>query len=266
LVREAGGSDRRARRQERAREFGRRHPRLTAVICCLFLAGGVAVVAVQLGHGTYLGRGWLIAALAGIAAAVVLGAAAVISNLRHGPALGRVEWAWTILTFVSVSAIRVPFPAGPYGGVQALFNVVHATLLGYAVVSYTALTVLLAYVQIRPRGLPGRLEVWRPLPHAAEAHGIAADPRQIASRRGPRAIAWPGWVLAGAVAGLVAAVILAGVGGPNAHDAANAASGRIGLLALAALCVAVPAVLYRWYRARRHRAVPPGLRRQRHQP
>jgi drug/metabolite transporter (DMT)-like permease len=163
------GRDRRARRQARAQEFGRRHPRLTVGIVCVLLAGAVAVCAFQLGHGTYLGRTWLIAAAAGIATAIVLGAAAAISNRRHGPALGRLEWAWTILAVLSASSLRLPFPVGPYDGVQAFFNVVHATLLGYAVVSYTALTALLAYVLIRPLGLPGRLELRRPAPRSADA-------------------------------------------------------------------------------------------------
>lgn len=63
--------------------------------------------------------------------------------------------------------------------------------------------------------------------------------------------------LAGAVAGLVAGVILAVVSGPDGHDAASTAAGWIILVALAAVCVAIPAALYRRYRSRRRVAVPP---------
>jgi len=97
------GSHPSARRQERAREFGRRHPRLTFVIICAALAAFIAVCAVQIHHGTYLGRGWLIAATAGMATAAAFGAAAVISNMRHGPALRRLEWIWVALSLLSAS-------------------------------------------------------------------------------------------------------------------------------------------------------------------
>ena len=59
----------RARGQGRAREFGVRHPRLAVVIGCALLAGVIAVCGLQLSYGTYLGRGWVIAALAGMATA-----------------------------------------------------------------------------------------------------------------------------------------------------------------------------------------------------
>src|SRR5215472_12765925 len=76
-------------------------------------------------------------------------------------------------------AIRYPFPLGPYGRVQAFFNVVHAALLGYAAVTYTGLVVLLTYVLIRPRGLRGRLELLQPPMRAAGQHEVGGDTGQI---------------------------------------------------------------------------------------
>jgi hypothetical protein len=166
------GSRRSARHQERAREFGRRHPRLALVIGGAALAGVIAICAFQLSHGAYLGRGWVISAVAGMAAAVVLSAAALIRNLRHGPALGRLEIAWLALGVLSASAIRYPFPQGPYGGVQAFFNVAHAALLGYEAVICAAIMALLAYLLIRSRGLPGRAV--RRQPPADESAGQRA--------------------------------------------------------------------------------------------
>lgn len=149
------GSDRRVRGTNRARElgakFGRRHPRLALIIVGVALTGVIALCSFQLSHGTYLGRGWVIAAFAGIAAAAGLGAAAVISNRRHSPAAGRLGLAWLVLSLMSVSAIRYPFPLGPYGSVQAFFNVVHAALLGYEAVTCTAIVALLAYLVLHPR-------------------------------------------------------------------------------------------------------------------
>jgi hypothetical protein len=145
------GNNRHARRQGRARDFGARHPRLTIVIVSALLAGAIAVCGYQLNHGTYLGRGWMIAALAGMATAAGLSAAVLISNRRHSPAAGRFVMAWLVLGVASASAIRFPFPLGPYGGVQAFFNVVHATLLGYEAVTCTAIIALLAYLLLRPR-------------------------------------------------------------------------------------------------------------------
>lgn len=57
---------------ERGREFGERHPRLTIVIGCVLLAGVTAACGYQLSYGTYLGFGWLIAAVGGIATAAGL--------------------------------------------------------------------------------------------------------------------------------------------------------------------------------------------------
>jgi hypothetical protein len=145
------GTDRRARRHRRAQEFGARHPRLALAIVCALLAGVTAICGYQLSYGTYLGRGWVIAALAGMATAAGLSAAALISNRRHSPAAGRVVMAWTMLALASASAIRFPFPQGPYDSVQAFFNVVHAALLGYEAVTCTALVALFAYLLLHPR-------------------------------------------------------------------------------------------------------------------
>lgn len=150
------GSCRRARRQARAREFGRRHPYLALTSGCVLLAGVTAVCGYQLSHGTYLGRGWVIAALAGVATAAGLSAAGLFSTRRHGGAIGRAAIAWLALTLMSASAISYPFPVGPYGSVQAFFNVVHAALLGYEAVTCAILICLLAYGLTRLRGLPGR--------------------------------------------------------------------------------------------------------------
>lgn len=170
------GDDRRTRRQERAREFGRRHPRPTLVIVCAALAGLIAVCAFQLSHGAYLGRGWVIAALAGMAAAAGLSAATLISSRRHGTAAGRFKVAWLVLGLLSASAIRYPFPLGSYGSVQAFFNVVHAALLGFEAVTCTAIVALLAYRLIRPRGLPGRAVPQPPPVRAAGRRGPGHAP------------------------------------------------------------------------------------------
>jgi hypothetical protein len=145
------GTDRRARRQRRAQEFGARHPRLALAIVCALLAGVAAICGYQLSYGTYLGRDWVIAALAGMVTAAGLSAAALISNRRHSPAAGRIVMAWTMLALASASAIKFPFPQGPYDSVQAFFNVVHAALLGYEAVTCTALVALFAYLLLHPR-------------------------------------------------------------------------------------------------------------------
>jgi hypothetical protein len=139
------GSDRRARRQRWAQDFGARHPRLALAIVCVLLAGVIVVCGYQLRYGTYLGHGWVIAALAGMATAVGLSAAALISIRRHGGVGGHVLIAWLVLTLASASAIKYPFPRGPYGSVQAFFNMVHAVLLGYEAVTSMAIVALLAY-------------------------------------------------------------------------------------------------------------------------
>ena len=136
------GSDRRARRQKRAQEFGARHPHLTLVIVCALLVGVVAICCYQLSYGTYLGPGWVIAAVAGMAAAAGLAVAMLIRWRRRRLVTGRLLLAWLVLTLMSASSIRYPFPLGPYGSVQAAFNVVHAALLGYEAVTCTGLIAL----------------------------------------------------------------------------------------------------------------------------
>ncbi len=153
------GGDRRARRQARAREFGARHPRLAFALIAPLLAGVVALCGYQLSHGLYLGRGWVIAGLAGVAAAAGLNAAVVISSRRHSPAEDRFLMAWLVLGLASASAIRFPFPLGPYGSVQAFFNVVHAALLGYEAVTVTAILALLVYAVLRSRSAAASREV-----------------------------------------------------------------------------------------------------------
>lgn len=149
--------------QERGREFGKRHPRLAAVIGSVLLACVTALCGAQLSYGTYLGRGWLIAAVGGIATAAGLSAAAMISIRRHGDATGRVVMAWGVLGVMSASALWYPFPVGPYGSVQAYFNVVHAALLGYEAVTCAVIISLLVYVHrpTRLRGVPGRVPLQR---------------------------------------------------------------------------------------------------------
>lgn len=165
------GSDRSARRQQRAQDFGARHPRLTSVIVGVLLAGVTAICGFQLRHGGYLGHSWAIAALAGMVAAAGISAATLISSRRHSAAAFPLMMVWLVLGVVSASSIRFPFPVGPYGSAQAFFNVVHALLLGYEATIGTALVALLGYVIVRPRtragggtGQPGRARVPAGLP------------------------------------------------------------------------------------------------------
>ena len=144
-------SYRRARRHQRAQGFGARHPRLALGIVCVALAGVLAACGYQLSYGTYLGRGWMIGAVAGMVTAAGLSAAALISSRRHSPAAGWLMTAWLVLGLISASAIRFPFPLGPYGRVQAFFNMVHAALLGYEAVTCAAIIALMAYAVLRPR-------------------------------------------------------------------------------------------------------------------
>jgi hypothetical protein len=169
------GGVRRARRQGRAREFGVRHPRLTLVIACVILACVIAICGYQLSYGTYLGRGWEIAALAGIATATGVNASAVISRRRHGGTLGsRVLIVYWVLGVASASAIKFAFPLGPYGSVQAFFNVVHAALLGYEAVTCAAIIALLGYAFPRARGPAGM-----PAAPAWHARGRAGLPARL---------------------------------------------------------------------------------------
>jgi hypothetical protein len=144
------GSDRRARRLGRVREFGARHPRLSLVIACAALTGVIAVCGYQLSYGTYLGRAWVIAASAGLATAAGLAVAVLISGRRHRPVAGGLLIGWLVLALASASAVRYPFPQGPYGGVQAFFNGLHAALLGYEAVTCTAIVALFAYPLLHP--------------------------------------------------------------------------------------------------------------------
>jgi hypothetical protein len=159
-------SYRRARRLQWAQEFGARHPRLALVICCVLLTGVLAACGYQLSYGTYLGRGWMIAAAAGMATSAGLSAATLISNRRHSPATGWLMTAWLVLGLISASAIRFPFPLGPYGRVQAFFNAVKAALLGYEAMTCAGIIALMAYVLLHPRA--------RSRSRAARArHGLA---------------------------------------------------------------------------------------------
>jgi hypothetical protein len=172
---------RRARRQGRARDIAARHPRLSLVIVCALLAGVIAVCGYQLSYGTYLGHGWVIAALAGMATAAGLSAAVLVSNRRHSPAAGRIVIAWLVLGLASASAIRLPFPQGPYGSVQAFFNVAHAALLGCEAVTCTSIVALFAYVLLHPRG-HARSRAAR----AGHAPGRAGLPARLRTLREPR--------------------------------------------------------------------------------
>lgn len=173
------GRARRARRQTRAREFGARHPGWTFVIASVLLAGVTAICGYQLGYGTYLGRGWLIAAVAGAVTAAGLAGAMVIHYRRHGGA-GRLVTAWLILTLLSVSSIRYPFPLGRYGSVQAFFNVVHAALLGYEAVTCTGFIALFVFMGLA-------------LPLRARARGRRAQAGQDAGHAGlPARLRFPG--------------------------------------------------------------------------
>lgn len=141
----------RARGQGRAREFGARHPRLAGIIACALLAGVIALCGLQLSYGLYLGRGWVIAALAGMATAAGVSAWALISIRRTGGKLDLAVMTWLLLGLASASAIRFPFPRRPYGGVQAFFNAVHAALLGYEAVTFTAIIAVPCYLLVRFR-------------------------------------------------------------------------------------------------------------------
>lgn len=151
------GTGWRARSRRRAREFGARHPRLALAVVGALLAGLVAVCGLQLAYGTYLGRGWVIVALAGAVAAAGVNAWALVSIWRHGGELTGAMMTWLLLGLVSASAIRFPFPQGRYDRVQAAFNVVHAALLGYEAVTCTVIVALLGYLLVRARGgAPGQ--------------------------------------------------------------------------------------------------------------
>jgi hypothetical protein len=89
-----------------------RHPRLAVVIGCALLAGVIVVCGLQLSYGTYLGRGWVIAAMAGMAIAAGVSAWALISIRRHGGVLSGAVVTWLVLGLVSGISDQVPVPAG----------------------------------------------------------------------------------------------------------------------------------------------------------
>jgi hypothetical protein len=179
----------RARGRERAREFGLRHPQLAGIIICALLGGVVAVCGLQLSYGTYLGRGWMIAALAGMAAAAGVSAAALVSIRRHGGELSGAVVTWLVLGLASASAIRFPFPQGSYGSVQAFFNTVHAALLGYEAVTCTAIVVPFGYLLVRSRGRASSQAVRGPAVRAGHAPGRARLPARLRFP-GATAAAW----------------------------------------------------------------------------
>lgn len=144
--------------RERARAYPARHPRSGLIVVSLLLAAAVSLFGAQLVHGTYLGRGWVVAGVAGMVTAVGLNAAVWASNRRHRPAAFPLNVALLVLGTISASAIRMPFPQGPYGHVMALFIVVHAAMLGFAVVTGTGILAIMAYALLRPRSAARRRE------------------------------------------------------------------------------------------------------------
>jgi len=178
----------RARVQGRAREFGARHPSLGGVIVCALPVGLVALCGLQLSYGLYLGRGWVIAALAGMATAAGVNAWALISVRRTGGELDLAVTTWMVLGLASASAIRFPFPQGPYGSVQAVFNVVHAALLGYEAVTCAAIVAVPCYLLVRYRGRARSRAV--PAGHAPGRAGHAPGRDRLPARlRSPGATA-----------------------------------------------------------------------------
>ncbi len=137
--------------RDRARAVAARHPRSGLLGFSLLLAGAVTLFGAQLGHGTYLGRGWVVAAVAGMVTAVGLNAAVWISNRRHRPAAFLLNVALVVLGTLSASAIRMPFPQGPYGHVMAFLIVIHAAMLGFEAVTGTGILAIMVYAILRPR-------------------------------------------------------------------------------------------------------------------
>jgi hypothetical protein len=152
-------SERRGRRNRRAHDLRASRPLLSLVGAFAVMTWVIAVCGDQLSQGTYLGRDWLIAALAGMATAAGLGAAVLVLIRRHSPATSPVAMAELVLIVASTLSPRIPFPRGPYGGVQAFFNVAHAALLGYGAVTLAGIAVLVAYLRLRsadhaPKAVP----------------------------------------------------------------------------------------------------------------
>jgi hypothetical protein len=149
----------------------------------------VALCALQLSYGLYLGRGWVIAALAGVATGAGVNAWAMLSLRRTGGELDLAVTTWLVLSLVSAAiAIRLPFPRGPYDGVQAVFNVVHAALLGYQAVTFAAIVAVPCYFLVRYRGRARSRAV--PAGHAPGRAGHAPGRDRLPARlRSPGATA-----------------------------------------------------------------------------
>jgi hypothetical protein len=178
------GNHQREQRQSRAQRFGARHPRLTFVIVCIILAGVLAVCAYQLSHGTYLGPSWMISAVAGMVVAAGLGGVILARSLRHAPVPRPVLMAWLVLAIASASGLKISFPQEPYGGVQAFFNVLKGAAVGYDMVTYTAIVVLLIYLTVHPRGGAHSQAV-----HAGGTPATAGAPARLRFA-GPKAATW----------------------------------------------------------------------------
>lgn len=91
---------------------------------------------------------------------------------------------------------------------------------------------------------------------AARAHSRASYPPATATWQGsPVRSQWQkNWSIVlflAALLGVVAAFVVGGFGGTNPNDGPSIAASSLLLLALAALCVAIPGMVYRWYRGRR---------------
>jgi hypothetical protein len=138
--------------------FGLRYPRLTISVVCILLGGFVAACSNELSEGTYLGAYWLICAVAGMAAAAGFSAVVLTHRRRRGHAAGRLTVAWSVLTLVTMPSITAfPFPHNSLFpppspdalAVQKFFNVVHAVMLGYTTMSFTALIILLVCLAVR---------------------------------------------------------------------------------------------------------------------
>jgi prepilin signal peptidase PulO-like enzyme (type II secretory pathway) len=179
------------------RAFAMRRPRLTLVMICLFLACLIAINSGPLIYGTYyLGRDWVIAALAGMVTAAGLIAAAVVSRRRHG-LRDELILAWLALWLVSASALRLPFSQHPHGGVQPFLNAVHAALLGYGTASFAAIFAwfavqFLRLLRTRVRSLPA--PAGRAPPHAEIPGRLRFTEPEAATWRAGRLIAADGKV------------------------------------------------------------------------
>jgi hypothetical protein len=148
------------------------------MVCALPLSLA-ALCGLQLSYGLSLGRGWVIAALAGVATAVGVNAWALASVRRTGGDLDLAVTTWLVLLFVSGSlAVRLPFPRGPYDSFQAVVNVVHAALLGYEAVTCAAIVVVPCYFLVRSRGRP-------------RSRAIPAGPAPVRAGRAPRRAGLP---------------------------------------------------------------------------